>query len=110
MLTNINYVKWIQGGDVTIFCEGLADIALLKNIGAKRKVFKRNIWVIKCDTEIDLARKLQTLNNSDFKFAGGSSGWNPVDIYILMRNKKLVTGDVSEIVWGRAGEVLTRIL
>jgi len=28
-------------------------------------------------------------------FAGGTSGWNPVDIYILMREKTLVYGNVT---------------
>ncbi len=56
--------------------------------------------------EMDSGRVCHNL----FMFAGGSSGWNPVDIYILMRNKKLVTGEVWEIVWGRTGETLTRIL
>jgi len=110
MLRKVSYVKWIQENEITIFCEDAERYNFLKIIGAKRKLFDRKIWIINCRDKNDLADKLQRLNDNDFMFAGGSHGWNPVDIYILMREKNLVTGKATEIVWKEKNQTVTRVL
>jgi hypothetical protein len=110
MMANLSYVKWIQENKITLFCDDIVSESLLKKIGAKRKFFDRKIWLINFKDERGLADKLQQLNENGFMFAGGSHGWNPIDIFILMREKNLVTGKVTEIVWNGKNQTLTRIL
>lgn len=110
MITNYNYIKWIQKNKITLFCGDTKRYHSLEIIGAKRKIFNRKIWIINCKDEDDLADKLQKLNSNGFMFAGGLHGWNPADIYILMRNKKLVTGTIIEIVWKEKNQILTRVV
>jgi len=110
MTTNLNYVKWIHVNKITIFCEDMGQNGFLKIMGARRKFFDRKTWIINCKNEHDLADKLQRLNDNGFMFSGGPYGWNPVDIFILMREKNLVSGKVTEIVWRERGQALTRVL
>lgn len=81
---------------------------LLKKMGASRGFFQRKIWHLQCRDEDDLAVKLQELNENNFMFAGGSSGWNPSDIYIHLRDKNMVAAKVTEIVWTSPDVIMTR--
>ena len=107
-MTYLYYVKWIQKNKITLFCADKVKNNFLKKIGAKRKFFSRKIWVINCNDENHLAFILQQLNDNGFMFAGGIEGWNPVDIFILMREKNLVTGKTIEIVWKEKNQTMTR--
>ena len=87
-MINMNYVKWIQDMKITLFCEDEANKVLLKKLGAKKKLFDKNIWNIYCTDNKDLAVKLQVFIDKKFMFADGLHGWNPVDVVMLMKEKK----------------------
>jgi hypothetical protein len=109
-MTKLSYVKWIQGNKITLFCENKELLFFLKKIGARKRLFHKNVWVISYKDEKALIKNLQILNDHNFMFAGGVHEWNPLDIFILMREKKLVSGKVTEIVWKGPNQILTRSL
>lgn len=109
-MTKLSYVKLIQSDKITISCEDEVRKALLKILNARSKIFSSNIWIIKCKNEKVFVNTLQKLNDEGFMFAGGPHGWNPVDTYILMRRKKLVTGKVMEIIWKGTNQIITSVL
>lgn len=109
-MSDLNYVRWIQDNKITLFCENKEKILYLKKMGAKRKLFNWNEWTITYKNEQELIYILQLLNDNNFMFAGGTNGWSPTDIFILMREKQLLSGNLIEIVWRGKDKISTRIL
>lgn len=109
-MNDLNYVKYIYEHEILIYCENKEKTHSLLLIKAKRKFFKKNLWKLKYQDKGDLAKKLQLLNDNDFMFLGGAAGWNPVDIYISMREKNQVSGKVVEISWVNQKQTTLRIL
>lgn len=109
-MSKLNYVKYIYENEVSVYCEDQDKIDLLRLLNAKKQLFSKNKWILKYDNKNDLTKILQILNDNNFMFLGGCSGWNPVDVFVSMREQNLVTGSVIEISWINKNQTITRTL
>lgn len=101
MIISHDYIRSIFGGVIAIHCVHEEKKTLLKKIGATKKFFDKNIWNLKYDesNEKELAKKLETLRDIGFYFAGSAGGWPPAAIFEYLRDKGYVSGKIIEIIW-----------
>lgn len=104
-LSPSNLVTLIQK---KIRLENVSDesINALKAIGAQDdKIAGEIIWFIPYADEGELAARLDDLNKLGFLFVGEDPlGWPPADVFIHLREKKLIKGDFKEINWRGPGD------
>ena len=73
----------------------------LKSIGAEEdSIAGKTVWLIQYADERELAARLDDLNQLGFLFGGEDLlGWPPADVFIRLREKKLIKGNFKEINW-----------
>ncbi len=108
MKVSYDYIVAILASDIVINCVSKSKGKLLKEIGARRKLFVRSKWYL--DYEVDnkkqLALKLEQLRDWGFCFAGAAGGWPPSAVFDLLRAEGYVSGKIIEIMWRNPEEVL----
>ena len=105
-----DYVAAILNKDIVINCASKDKEKSLKKIGARRKLFERNKWHLKCQTDnkLELAALLKRLRDLGFCFAGAPGGWPPASVFGLLREQGYVNGQITEIMWRGQGKVVKR--
>ncbi len=73
----------------------------IKAIGAQEsKIAGEIVWLIPYADKRELAARLQDLNQLGFLFVGEYPlGWPPAEVFIHLRDKKLIKGRFKEINW-----------
>ena len=96
-----DYVVSIQYGEIIINCVTKDKKKLLKQIGAKNKIFNRLTWRLSYNKndERELANKLEKLRDFGFCFAGAVGGWPPSGVFDYLRDKGYANGKIIEIMW-----------
>jgi len=76
-------------------------INALKVVGAEDgSIAGKTVWFIPYADERELAAILDDLNQLGFLFVGEDPlGWPPADVFIRLREKKLIKGNFKEINW-----------
>ena len=76
-----------------------------KEIGAKQIPYgDRFIWLIECIDENGLLKTLRELNQEEFLFEGGSSGYPAADVFAFLLDKNKLKENFKEVRWRGPGE------
>lgn len=94
----MDYVEAILDKTVCIRCESEA---LIAKILLLEGVFKdgQSSFTVPYSSEPGLAALLEKLNNFGFPFVNTGPGWHPGDVYLCLRDKGLVNGEIKTISW-----------
>jgi hypothetical protein len=86
------------------------NIDAIKGIGAQeRKIEGETIWFVPYVDERELAARLEDLNRLGFLFIGADPlGWPPADVFIHLREKRLLKGSFKAITWRGPGDWVVR--
>ncbi len=105
-----DYVTAILDNEIVVNCASKDREKLLKEIGARRRLFERNKWYIKYQTgnKSELASMLEKLRDAGFCFAGAAGGWPPAAVFDFLREQGYTTGKITEIMWGGQAKVVKR--
>ena len=92
-------VEWVGKDTVEIRCNDPTIRQHLRQLGARPKFLSRREWVLRYASEQELAAHFGRLRDFGLAFVGGPAGWPPAAIFRDLRDKKLLTGGFTEIVW-----------
>lgn len=109
MNAQYNYIAAVLSDEIVIYCATSDKKKLLKTLGAKSKIFNHQTWYLKYkkNDENDLGCMLTKLRDFGFCFAGSAGGWPPAAIFEHLREKRLVTGKIIEILWRAPNKAIT---
>jgi len=94
----MDYVECILETTVRVQCENerlVGELVLLRDFSEVSK----NTFSASFSNEIELAALLTKLNDLGFLFVNAGPGWHPGDVYLDLRDKGLVNGQIETISW-----------
>jgi len=83
---------------IIINCADKKMFKILKQIGAKRKLFTRFKWILPCADKNELSNYFKYLRDYGFMFSGGN-GWPPSCVFQQLKDEGYIEGHILEIVW-----------
>ena len=107
MNNKLNIIQSILEHEIIIESNDASLKMFLKKLGCKRKLLKRNIWILPYANEQQLILYLDKLRKANFLFSGGH-GWPPSEIFQLLRERGLLAGTIREVVWTKPGSIIIR--
>ncbi len=107
MSNSVNIICSVLSNKIIIDTREPKLIAFLKDLGCKRKLFKRNIWVLPYANEQQLSSYLAELRNVNCLFSGGY-GWSPSAIFQHLRDRGFLTGKIKEVIWTKPETKIAR--
>jgi len=94
-----NIVLSIQKNKIVVSCSDESKIKILKQMGAKRKIFDHKMWIITYDSKKELSGNFVCLRDSGFVFAGEPGGWSPSSIFLKFKEEGYIEGRAMEVIW-----------
>jgi hypothetical protein len=101
------YVESIQDRQLTVLCDDLRGMDVLRELGGRRSFLGKR-WRVRCGDEAEMVMALRSLRDAGFAFVGGVSGWPPAEVFDALREKGELDGRFEEIMWRMPGEPIVR--
>jgi len=101
---DISYVEDISDSEICIVCRDDSSSEKVKSLGGKRRLSSPMNWTLQYTSETELASHLSELRDAQFAMAGSLSGWPPSAIFEQLRDKRVLAGKFSEIMWAGPGK------
>ncbi|HTV46906.1 MAG TPA: hypothetical protein VMG59_00550 [Phycisphaerae bacterium] len=104
-----DYVKQIGTLSVIIVAQEPSNIKVIEDLGGEVNLNGKNLWRIYYDNEDQLAKILQTLQDANFVFGDGLSGWPPAGVARMLREKGKFHGLIRGVLWEGPQKTILRV-
>lgn len=96
-----NFVGSISEGAIMVSNVSSALKSRLRRLGGRPTIInQKETWIIETnDQEEILCELLEQLRDLGVLFAGAPGGWSPSEIFLYLRDKKLISGQFQEVLW-----------
>lgn len=100
----MDYVSSVQAKEVVVVCRTHNLRRLLRQTGGRREFLRPSRWRVQYANENELASALTSLRDAGFAFSGAPAGWPPAAVFEHLRERGLVSGRFTEVVWRGPGK------